>query len=56
MKRPLFILAALAFLAGCGTTQSQTKGIGSGADDYKRSPCACADFTPFPVIGFNHVS
>jgi len=55
MRRILLAALAALALAGCGTTQSQTKGIGSGADDYKQSPCAC-DFTPFPVIRFTDVS
>ena len=39
MKK-LTILALLTVLSVCSATQS-VKGIGSGTDSYKLSPCAC---------------
>lgn len=38
--RKLTILALLTVLTACSTSQS-VKGIGSGTDSYKLSPCAC---------------
>lgn len=38
--RKLTILALLTVLSACSATQS-VKGIGSGTDSYKLSPCAC---------------
>ena len=40
MKK-LMILALLTVLSACSATQS-VKGIGSGTDSYKLSPCACS--------------
>lgn len=39
MKK-LTILALLTVLSACSATQN-VKGIGSGTDSYKLSPCAC---------------
>lgn len=39
MKK-LTILALLTVLSACSATQS-VKGVGSGTDSYKLSPCAC---------------
>ncbi len=39
MKK-LIILTLLSVLTACSTSQS-VKGIGSGTDNYKESPCAC---------------
>lgn len=39
MKK-LTVLALLTVLSACSATQS-VKGIGSGTDSYKLSPCAC---------------
>lgn len=39
MKK-LTILALLTVLTACSTSQN-VKGIGSGTDSYKLSPCAC---------------
>lgn len=39
MKK-LTILVLLTVLSACSATQS-VKGIGSGTDSYKLSPCAC---------------
>lgn len=38
--RKLTILTLLTVLSACSATQS-VKGIGSGTDSYKLSPCAC---------------
>lgn len=38
--RKLTILALLTVLTACSTSQS-VKGIGTGTDSYKLSPCAC---------------
>ena len=38
--RKLTILALLTVLTACSTSQS-VKGVGSGTDSYKESPCAC---------------
>lgn len=39
--RRVLALAVLLALAGCGAQREAQPGIGSGADTYKRSPCAC---------------
>lgn len=38
--RKLTILALLTVLTACSTSQN-VKGIGTGTDSYKESPCAC---------------
>lgn len=38
--RKITILALLTVLTACSATQN-VKGIGSGTDSYKLSPCAC---------------
>ena len=38
--RKLIITGFLALLSACSTSQS-VKGVGSGTDSYKESPCAC---------------
>jgi len=47
MHRLFRILAGLAVvgaLSACGTTeQPKPIGIGTGNDEYKRSPCACIE-------------
>ncbi|MBU3655271.1 MAG: hypothetical protein FGM23_02785 [Alphaproteobacteria bacterium] len=40
----LFALVAVGTLSACGTTeQPKPIGIGTGNDEYKRSPCACIE-------------
>jgi len=41
-------LMTILFLGAC-SSQSNTKGTGSGTDDYKTSPCACV-FQAFPPM------
>ena len=37
-----FVVIALVFgLAACGASQQDLHGIGSGDEQYKKSPCAC---------------
>jgi uncharacterized lipoprotein len=48
IQRSILLAIALAALAACSST-SNVKGTGSGTDDYKASPCACA-FKPVPVL------
>lgn len=55
--RPLFLLLVAASLAGCGSSSADPVGIGSGANDLKRSKCAgaagspCAEITAPPLQG-----
>ncbi len=44
----IFTLIAILLLSAC-SSQSNTKGTGSGTDDYKVSPCACV-FHDFPTV------
>lgn len=49
MRFHMFIIV-LVFLfagtvAGCSSS-SDVQGIGSGTDQYKKSPCACGDVIP----------
>jgi hypothetical protein len=44
----LALILSLVLIVGCESTNAGTKGIGSGTDDYKRSPCAC-EFKAIPA-------
>lgn len=44
----LLAVLAAGMVAGCGATEPQPVGIGRGADDLKRSPCACLDHPVAP--------
>lgn len=44
LLKMMVILVAVGALSGCGTTeQPKPIGIGTGNDEYKRSPCACVE-------------
>ena len=53
----MFSLLLSLLLAGCGTSTADPVGIGSGANDLKRSKCAgaagspCAEITAPPPTG-----
>lgn len=49
MARIAAVVLLLA-VAGCAvSTEQKMKGVGSGRDDMKSSPCAGCDFKPFPA-------
>jgi len=58
----LFLSAAIFALSACGSTEQQDPvGIGSGTDEFKRSPCACLeieqpDVTPEYLKSLGNVS
>jgi hypothetical protein len=57
LLRLLFPLLVAISLAGCGSSSADPVGIGSGANDLKRSKCAggagspCAEITTPPLRG-----
>lgn len=44
-----FIVLGGLVLSGCGTTASEPKGIGTGPDALKESPCACTEIPMAPI-------
>ena len=42
MRKCLMAVAVMTVLAGCATREKGAD-IGGGTDDYKESPCACAE-------------
>ncbi len=47
MTKVIFVIAALSLLSACGSSQNM-QDIGSGTNQYKKSPCACGPLIAQP--------